>query len=259
MQVIGVFGELFEPAANACQMSGYATGVVLENWDEKNPGKVKVKLSLGVEGKTTTGWIPVMYPYAGKQYGMYAHPEIGSLVVVVFHLGDRNCPLVIGSLYDGENPLPDMTAGEKNVVKKFKTKGGCELTFTDEEEKAKVEVHTPGNLSISIEDETKKIVVTDGEGENQLLLDADKGEISISAKKKIELKVDGNTMLSLDGSGKTAKIAGDTIKIEAGQTFQAKGNNTKLEGSMISITADSSLKIESSGMAALKGSMVKIN
>lgn len=257
---MSLFGELFEQDENiANKVWGVTTGIVLENWDEKNQGKVKVEMNLGEQGKNVSGWIPVMTPYGGKNFGMYALPEVGSFVVIAFEMGDRNRPIVIGSLWNNQNTRPEQTAVEKNTVKRFKTKGGCEVVFQEEEGKEKILVHTPGELSVLLDDEAKTISVQDKKKENGILINTEKGEMSITAKTKMEFKVGTNAMITLDGNGKKVSIKSDRINIEAGQSLKVKSQSANLEGTMIKVKADSSLGLESGAMAQLKGAMVKIN
>ena len=257
---MSLFGELFEQDENiANKVWGVTTGIVLENWNEENKGKVKVEMNLGTQGKNTSGWIPVMTPYGGKGFGMYALPEVGSFVVIAFEMGDRNRPIVIGSLWNNKNTLPDETAIEKNTVKRMKTKGGCEIIFSEEESKEKITIHTPGELTVLLDDELKTISIQDKENENGMVIDTDKGEAVLMAKSKMEFKVDGNVMLTLDGSSKKTEVKSDMVNIEASQTLNMKGQSSNLEGSSVKVKADGTIGLESDGMASLKGKMVKIN
>lgn len=235
------------------------TGLVKENWNEDYPGKIKVELFLGEEGKNVTGWIPVATWYGGKEFGAYALPEIESEVIVAFLLGDRNCPVVIGSLWNLKNTIPSNIANESNTIKCIRTKGGCEILFEEQEEKEKIVIQTPKKLLLSIEDEKKTISMQDENGENKIVLDAENGALTLLAKSKLELQLNGNVVLSFDNNSKTATLKMDQIKVEASQGLELKGQNSKVEGSMLQLSAQSSLKIESSAIAELKGSMVKIN
>ncbi len=259
---MGTFDDLLETAdvkPFPFSNPSIAVGIVKENWNKDFPGKVRVELLLGEMGKNVTGWIPVSMPYCGNGYGFYSLPEIDSEVVVAFHMGDRNCPIVIGSLWNNKNKLPDETANDKNTVKRFKTKGGCEVVFSDEDKKTGVLVTTPGKLRINIDDEKKQIVIQDEKGDNGLTIDAEKGELKLSAKSKIRLSVGGEDLILADGQAKTVQVKSNNVKVEAVQAISLKGQNATLEGSMMNFKAQGSLKAESSGMLEVKGAMVKIN
>lgn len=257
---MSIFGELFEQDENiANKVWGVTTGIVLENWNEENKGKVKVEMNLGEKEKNVSGWIPVMTPYSGKSFGMYALPEIGSFVVIGFEMGDRNRPIVLGTLWNNKTTIPEETALEKNTVKRLKTKGGCEIIFSEEEKKEKITIHTPADLTILLDDENKLISIQDKDKNNGIVIDTDKGELAVMAKSKIELKVNGTAMITLDGNSKKTDIKSDLVNVEASQSLKLKGQSSNLQGSMIKVKADSNLGLEAGAMAQLKGAMVKIN
>ena len=235
------------------------TGIVRENWDKEHPGMVKVEYFLGEKGKNVTGWVPVAVPYAGAGYGFYALPEVSDTVVIAFDRGDRNCPIVIGSLWNKVNTLPPETAAEKNNIKRFRTKDGCEIMADGTENKSKLEISTPKKLRIVLEDETEKITVSDDKGKNSILLDCQNGVVTISGEKKLELKANGKTMLSLDGNAGAIKLDGNKLDINGSQALNVKGGNTQITGTMLTAKGDSSAKVESSGVLQMKGAMVKIN
>ena len=82
------FDELLKTEKEPSKAPGLVSGIVLENYDEKYPGMVKVEYSAGETGKNKSGWIPVASFYAGKEHGAYFLPEIGSEVLVAFILGN---------------------------------------------------------------------------------------------------------------------------------------------------------------------------
>lgn len=258
---MGIYDSLFDNNISSSddKMFSVTTGIVKENWNEDHPGMLKIEYLIGEAGKNLTGWVPVMSPYAGNGFGIYHLPEVNSEVVVAFNMGDRNCPVVIGCLWNNTNKLPEETANEKNFVKRLKTKGGCQIVFSEDEGKEKITVTTPGKLSIEIEDEKKTIKVGDEKGDNGFIIDAQNGTFTINAKTKIELKVGGNAMATFDGNSKTATVKAGTVSIEGEQTLKMKGQSTELSGATINVKAQGSLKAEASGVAEIKGTMVKIN
>ena len=221
---------------------------------------------LGEQGKSVTGWIPVMTPYAGNGYGAYALPEVGQVVVLAFEMGDRNCPIVIGTMWDKKNVQPENTTNKENTVKRFKTKAGSEIVFSDEKNKESITISTPQNLTVFLDDEKKHITLKDKAGDNQLDIDTDKGEVTISVKQKLHIKVGGDEVISIDKQSVSVKT--QDIKNEAKGTFSADGQNVKLtakanvniEGKAgVEAKANGSMKLNSSGMLEVKGSMLKLN
>lgn len=274
---MGLFDQLLETSdsdADQDNIPGVAMAVVKENWDNEHPGMVKVEISLGAEGKNVTDWAPVIAVYAGKEYGTYFLPEIGTQVLVAFHMGNINCPIVIGCLWNQEDILPPETANEKNTIKRIRTKEGNQITISDENGKESIAIETKGKLKFLLDDENKKISFQDEQGENSLTLDAKNGEFQVVCKKKASFEINGKEMLILDGNGKKGEFQADKINIEASQELKTKGQSLKMEGSStelkgqnikiesqaaLNLKGTASLKAESSGISELKGSMVKIN
>lgn len=255
------FSELYRETGGAGDrqhMFSVTTGKVVENWDDKHPGMVQVEIFLGEGGKNRTDWVRVAQPYGGKEFGFYFLPEVGDEVVLAFNLGDRDHPIVIGSLWSQLNPLPKGAATEKNETKTLRTKGGNQLRFSDVPEKQAVQLHTKGNLTLVMEDEPVQINLCDGEKKNILTISGKDGSITIKAEKKIVLDV-GSGSLTLDGQGKKATLKMDTVSIEAGQSLNLKGQNAKLDGSMMKLSSSGNLDAKAGGVLTLKGSMTKIN
>lgn len=275
---MGLFDEMLEKDetedGGQANINGVAIGVVKENWDEDHPGMIKAEISLGSSGKNLTDWIPVAVPYAGKEFGTYFLPEIGSQVLLAFHMGDINCPIVIGSLWNQTDVIPPETANEKNTVKKIKTKGGNVITISEESGKEKISIQTKGELRAELDDENQKIILQDKEGKNAISIDAQNGTMNFKSEKKAVFNINGQPMLTLDGEGKAVKIKAGKIEVEAdqsltmkGQTAGLDGNSLKIQGQQLELTAkvsmaikaNASLKAESSGMTEIKGSMLKLN
>ncbi len=258
---MGVFDELLGSADSRTvgEVPGIITGLVKENWNKEHPGMVKVEYFLGEKGKNLTGWVPVMTPYAGKEFGFYALPEVGTEVVLAFQRGNRNCPIVLGCIWNKQSALPKETANDKNTVKKLLTKGGCEIQITEEDKKEQIRIHTPKGLELLLEDEKEMVELGDKEGKNKISLDAKNGKMTLLADKSMEFKIGGNAMLSLDGGSKTIQLKGGKITCSAEQSISMKGQTMKLEGTSTEVKGSGTLKLEASGTAQLKGAMVQIN
>lgn len=259
---MGLMDDFFTaalPASSQNFSGGLARGVVKENWDSDHPGKLKVELFLGEDGVNVTGWIPVMTPYAGEKFGYYSLPEVGTEVIVGFTLGDRNCPVVLGCLWNAKSPPPDETANDKNEIKRMKTKGGCEIIITDTADKQKIEIKTSKSTGILIDDENNKITVNDADKKNSITIDGKAGAVTIEADKKITLKAGGSDIAVFDGNGKSVKLDSGKVELSAQSDVNVKGQNVKLDGTNVNINANAQLAAKSSGMAEIKGSMLKLN
>lgn len=243
---------------NRQRSSELQTAVVKENWNDQFPGCVKVEYILGEDGKYSSDWIRVLQPYAGNEYGEYFLPEIGSEVLVAFVSGDMNCPVVLGCLYSSKNKLPANVADKENSVKYLKTKGGHELRISEEKGKEKIEVKTPGELTVILSDEEEKIELKDKSGSNRILLDGKNKQVSLESEKKLMLAC-GNAKITLDGSSGKIEITGNQLKADGSQSLELSSQSLKMEGAMTELKAKGTMKIEASGIAQIKGAMLKLN
>ena len=258
---MGLYDELggASPGFSDVGISGIVTGTVKENYNKDFPGKVRVELFLGESGKNVTGWIPVMSGYAGAEHGAYALPEVGSEVVVAFRMGDRNRPIVLGSLWSDKNKLPKTAATEKNMTKQLITKGGNEITIDDTQDKQKITLKTKNGKGFELDEEKDSITLHDKDNKNSVTIDSKKGEVTIAADKKLIIKVGGSQAALFDGSGKKISLSSATIELKADKDLNAKGQNVKIDGTSMKVNGASSLQLSSSGSTQVKGTIVKIN
>lgn len=272
---MGLFEEFLpEQDTEGANISGVAVGIVKENWDSAHPGMVKVEITLGVSGRNVTDWARVAVPYAGKEFGVYFLPEIGSQVLVAFHMGDINCPIVIGCLWNHEDAVPPGTANEHNSVKTIRTRGGSRIVITEEAGKETITVETPGKQKVCLDDGAGRISMGDGEGKNAVTVDTKNGGLEFTCEKKAVFKVAGQEMLVLDGGGRRAELKTGSIHIDGSQDVNLKGQILTAEGAQaeykgqtvrvdsqttLNLRGAAALKAESSGIAEVSGAMVKLN
>ncbi len=81
----------------AHRLYGVYTGLVTNNQDPENRGRVKVKFPW-LHASEESWWARVATFYAGKGRGSYFMPEVDDEVLVVFERGDFHHPYVVGSL-----------------------------------------------------------------------------------------------------------------------------------------------------------------
>ena len=261
---MGMFDDLLDSGKTynrTDQIPGIVTGIVKENWDEKHKGQLKVEYNLGEEGKNLTGWVPVMTPYGGQEYGIYFLPEVGSEVVLGFLMGDRNCPVVLGNIWSDKMAPPKETPVKENTKKQILTKGGVQILATEEKDKEELLIKLLEKLSISLNAEKQVIQIGDKDLKNMIELDAKNGKITLKAEKAIELLAGSNASLKLDGSGGSIELSGGKITGTAKQSLELKSQSTmKLESSLSAeLSGSSTATVKSSGTTKISGTMVQIN
>jgi type VI secretion system secreted protein VgrG len=137
--------------------------------DELGHGRIRVQFHwdrYGERNDKSSCWLRVATPWAGKGFGAISLPRVGDEVVVSFEEGDPDRPLVIGSVFNGDNrtpwKLPDNatqsgiftrsskggSAGTANAIR-FEDKKGAEELWLHAERDQRIEVehderHTVG-------------------------------------------------------------------------------------------------------------------
>jgi type VI secretion system VgrG family protein len=100
-------------------------------------GRTKVQFHWDRREKSETNncscWIRVASNYAGEAHGIQFNPLVGDEVVVVFLEGDPDKPLIVGSVYNGENrpPLSEVNSIENVILTPYQHR----LLFSDLEKK----------------------------------------------------------------------------------------------------------------------------
>lgn len=263
---VDIYDTLFQKESSIKEdYAGITVGIIKENWEEANKGKVKVELISGEEGKTETAWIRVASMYTENKAGYYLLPEIGTEVLIAFIDGNRNNPVVIGSLWNEKHELAPNFATEKNTIKGFRTKCGHEIIWDEEKDKEKLQIQTIGKIQVSLLDETKTVKITDEDGKNCIVVDFKNGAVTLDAEKEIHLSVGKKDILKIDQ--KSILLKADNITIEGGQNLTLKGQSTELKGNKVNMKSDASLevkagatlKLEGSAITEVKGGMLKLN
>ncbi|MDR1735338.1 MAG: phage baseplate assembly protein V [Oscillospiraceae bacterium] len=239
-------------------MNGLILGTVTENYDAKHPGMVRVSFpSFDAEGRATE-WLCVAAPYAGKDYGVYLLPEKGAQVIVGFIGGDAHCAVVLGSLWNTKNTVPAETADKDNLIRKFVTKGKHSITLKDGDD-GKITVKSESGHVIEIDEKAKKIKIQTNDGKQKLELDENGTSVKLESGDKLDIKAETITI-----TGKIT-LKGQSVTLDAENALTLKGKQVKLDGSTAKLNAQSAeltganVKVESSGILTLKGSMTKIN
>lgn len=188
--------------------------------------------------------------WSGKNWGGIYIPRVGMEVVVEFVEGDPDRPLVIGTVYNRENPVPYTLKAEKTVAGvKSKTDGGDgynEFVFDDKSGEELVRMHAQKDHETKVENDERRDIgrdITKVVGSNETVDIGKVYEMEAGTKGpgKIEFKV-GQSKIVMDPMSIT--IESPMISIKATMTLDAEGNITTVKGNAFLI---------------LKGGLVTIN
>ncbi|HVV93442.1 MAG TPA: type VI secretion system tip protein TssI/VgrG [Hyphomicrobiales bacterium] len=188
--------------------------------------------------------VRVAQMWSGKSWGGQFIPRINMEVVIEHLEGDPDQPLVVGTVYNGDNKLPyDLPANQTQAgVKSNSSKGGGgynELMFEDKKSSEQIRVHAQKDLEVVVlNDESRSIghdltttiahaetrtvgskftPPTGGASDHLTLkngdyqVDVESGTIQETAKLKITLQV-GPSKLTIDPTGITLDAPTITIK-----------------------------------------------
>ena len=187
----------------AFRVTGVVIGIVTNNKDPEDMGRVKVKFPWLSDSDEST-WARVAALMAGKERGFYFLPEVDDEVLVVFEHGDMRFPYVLGALWNGKDKPPAKNDDGKNNVRLIKSRSGHTIRLTDEAGKEKIEIiDKSGNNKLVIDTATNTLSVT---ADKDLKLSAAKGQITltaqiimIEAQSKLEIKSSGAADVQASG------------------------------------------------------------
>jgi type VI secretion system secreted protein VgrG len=128
-------------------------------------GRVKVHFHWDRYDKSnekSTAWVRVSQPWAGKGWGGYFIPRIGQEVIVDFLNGDPNRPIIMGRVYNDDQPKPFDSHTQSGFRTRSTPKGSAancnEFRFDDKKGAEQVYLHAEKNQDISVEnDETHTV------------------------------------------------------------------------------------------------------
>ena len=241
------------------RINGVVLGVVTKLYDENIKGRVCVQIPTRDNEANELVWARVSQPSSGASWGHYFLPEVEDQVLLAFEGGNIERPYVIGCVPKDNSKLVSGHADQPNSKKAIVTTSGNRITFTDTEEKEIIDVATAKDaFSITMENEAKKITITDKEKENQIVIAAgDAGKITIKAANKCEILV-GEVKVIINGQSGAVSIESQKVNIKASTGISMKTDgNMSLEAANLTLKASASLKASSDGVTQISGSIVK--
>jgi type VI secretion system secreted protein VgrG len=234
-------------------------------------GRVKLKFHWDRESsgdEKSSRWVRVAQIWSGKKWGGIVIPRIGMEVIVDFLEGDPDRPIVVGTVYNGDNKPPyELPANKTQAgMKSRSSKGGGdsnynELVFEDKKDSELIRMHAEKDLDVTVEDgETRTIKAKNrgGPGEVSRKTTVEKGDDNVEVKNG-----DNNVKVSRHQKIKV----GETIEIEAGTKITLKVGSSKIEMTTAQIkieTQNLQLKamtttIDSTTSLIEKSAIIKLN
>lgn len=234
--------------------AGLTVGIVTNNNDsEGSLNRVKLRLPY-LSDDSETGWARLVQPGAGAGRGLLTLPEVDDEVLVGFENGDVRRPYVLGGLWNGRD-APPMTTSQPKLLdagavtsRSLTSREGHQLILQDE---------GPDGHKIFLGLGTKRVELILSELDGIKLVHQNDTAIEISSSAG-SFKIAQGGDITIDGKNITITAA-ETLMLKA-RNIEAKAQqNAKVEGTAKVEIKGTQIAATASGIAEIKGSMVKIN
>lgn len=197
------------------QLRGVAVGIVTNNKDPEDLGRVKLKFPW-LSDDDESEWARVASLMAGNDRGMFFLPEVDDEVLVAFEQGDIRRPYVIGALWNGVDIVPaEFSNDGKNNVRLIKSRSGHLIKLDDTDGSEKIEIIDKAGTNLFVIDTAENTITITAD--KDIILNAAQGKISLNAQ-DVEIissaatKVEAGSDMNLEASG-TATLKGATVNI----------------------------------------------
>ena len=226
--------------------TGVIAGTELGQPSQDADGRVYVRFQWDeTEGDSPSGWVRVAQAFAGKSYGAQFIPRAGDEVLVGFLDEDIDRPVVMGSVYNSQNPVLYPIANTTQSGFRTGLSGESnEIRFDDKEEAELFYFHAAKDMTVEVEENYEQTI---------------KGELSrtieeaavTTAKTTYAL----NVTESLTETGKTIVMeADDSIEIKVGSSSVVlNSGGVTINGTKIETTSDGATNIKAGAALALDG------
>jgi type VI secretion system secreted protein VgrG len=236
------------------------------------------------ENTNCSCWVRVAYNYAGQDHGMQFHPLIGDEVVVDFLEGDPDKPLIVGSVFNGDNIPPlqnkDMTGNviltpyqhrlmlsDKETSITLNTGGGkdkkqevLQLADQDPDYGNMILLKTADDHKVRLRksEDTSGIGIRTEQGHSITLVDNPYSGILLEDKtEKLYIKIDSDTKIITIKNEADEPNKKILIDCQRGNV-SVLGGAVNVEGGEVKITGTSSVKIDSSAEVTIQAANIKL-
>ena len=241
-------------------MPGPQTAIVVgkagEEIDADEQGRVKVHFHWDRYDKSneqSSCYVRVSQPWAGNKWGGHFIPRIGQEVIVDFLNGDPDRPIIMGRMYNDDQPIPFESHTQSGFRTRSTPKGNAsncnEFRFDDKKGSEQVYLHAEKNQDLEVEnDEThwvghdrKKTVDHDEtvEVKNNRTETVGVDETITIGSNRTET-VGTNETISIGSNRSETVGANETVTIASNRDHTVGSNDTRAIGASESVTVGAS-------------------
>jgi len=202
MMDLSTFASASSSSGKGDRIYGVVVGVVTNNQDPDQLGRVKVKFPW-LSDTDESHWARIATPMGGSGRGFFFIPDVNDEVLVVFEQGMKDRPYVLGALWNSVDKAPSKVADEKNALRSITSKVGNVIEFDDTTEAAK----------ITIRDKDKK---------TQIEIDTKNSTVTIKCAADVKIETDGK--IAFENPKGDLAINCNNLKITAAANFEVKAS-----------------------------------
>ncbi len=174
-------------------------GIVTDNQDPENLGRVKVKYPW-LSAEHTSYWARVVSVGAGITRGVQFLPEVNDEVLVGFEQGNIHYPYVLGGLWNGRDkpPKPNSEIVQNGKVQQriILSRTGHTIILDDKDGAGGITIKDRANNFIKLETAENALII---ETQGNITVKTSGGNIAMEAQGNMSLKAQGS--VDIEGSG----------------------------------------------------------
>ncbi len=218
------------------QVPGKYRGLVVDNNDPEQLGRIKAQVPSVLGDEVVTGWALPCVPYGGMEnQGFFAIPDIGAGVWIEFEACDVEFPIWSGTYWSkpgGVSEVPaaveaDGSDADTAPVTRtiLKTASGHTIQFEDAEGDEMVIIHEAGNgNTITMDGDGVKVV--DGANGQEIIMDS--SGVSVTDVNGNEIVMASGGIAVGSGSASEHFVHGDMLQINVDVLLNLISTHTHL-------------------------------
>lgn len=281
--------RIFRPSQKAHQLSAnqlhkaIITGTSDEEIYTDDLHRLRVQFvwdKVGANDANSSCWIPTVSPWEGVL-------RVGTPVLVGYLHNDINQPVILGALYDSQQPPLFSEPTMSGLKRRHGTQGDDsyynELRFNDKKDNAEVYLHACKDMSTNIDNSLTTVIknsevrTIEQSRKTEIkqaddVLTIDQGNLTITVSQgQCEITVQGNVTIKSSSNitlqaAQSLTLSAQPISIQAETTLAQKGQSVSVEGTTTSITGSDAVSVKGaaasitgSDSVSITGAMVQLN
>ncbi len=240
-----------------------------EIWTDAH-GRVKLHFYWdrhGPKNENSSCWVRCSSAWAGRGYGQFSVPRMGQEVLVDFLEGDPDRPVVVGRVFNAEQPPPCDPGGGRGVVsgmrsKTHKGQGYNGIEMNDTAGKEHFAVHAQYDMATDVGHDDVQTVTNDRKitvkGKHTEEVTGDTGVI-VKTGNYTHAVATGTGTFTVQGAVKETYNATQSTTVTGKITISSKADIAITAATSLSITVGSAtLTMKADGTVALNGKALSI-